>query len=276
MPLPTDPVEVEIRWPLTDDNTGLEKFSRVLSSFSKLSDIYSAFWCFQMLAGLLMILVMIDSMDFQKRLGTVYATIKRCWYDLAIFAVCFLVLSLPSAMFFNITVGPYYDKMATLGDAFYHVTFSNVAGSQVDIATEMINIMRAQGITGLSAMSLYVMIYGLPLLYGWVMLSFLFAIIGDAYTEVKAEFQNSPTLYQDVRRLALQVRHRKKSSSGRILTLMEKLEETKEQKDNLREMLNYLTGLQSKKNWVHLGEKTMGPEELREHIGYSQHSVNIQ
>jgi len=57
---------------------------------------------------------------------------------------------------------------------------------------------------------------------------------------------------------------------------MEKLEETKEQKEKLREMSNCSTGLQSKKNWVHLGEKTMGPEELREHIGYSQHSVNIQ
>jgi len=206
-------------------------------------------------------------MEFQKRLGAVYATIKRCWYDLAIFAVCFLVLSLPSAMFFIITVGPYYDKMATLGDAFYHVTLSNVAGSQVDIATEVINIMRAQGITGLSAMSLYVMIYGLPLLFGWVMLSFLLAIIGDAYTEVKAEFQNSPTLYADMHRCSLQVRHRKKSSSGRILALMKKLEETKEQKEKLRETSNYSAGLQSKKNWVHLGERTMGPEELRDHIG---------
>jgi hypothetical protein len=60
------------------------------------------------------------------------------------------------------------------------------------------------------------------------------------------------------------------------LALVEKLEETKEQKEKLREMSNYSTGLQSKKKWVHLGERTMEPEELREHIGYSQHSVNIQ
>jgi hypothetical protein len=64
-----DPAEGDIRWPLADDNTGLEKFSRMLQSFSKLSEIYSGFWCSQMLAGLLIILVILDFMDFQKRLG---------------------------------------------------------------------------------------------------------------------------------------------------------------------------------------------------------------
>jgi hypothetical protein len=33
------------------------------------------------------------------------------------------------------------------------------------------------------------------------MLSFLFAIIGDSYTEVKEDFQKSPTLYDDAVRV---------------------------------------------------------------------------
>jgi len=269
VPLPKDPAERDVRWPLTDDNTGLEKFSRVLSSFSKLSELYSAFWCFQMLAGLLMILVMMDSMDFQKRLGAVYATIKRCWYDLAVFAFCFLVISLPSAMCFNITVGLYYVKMATLGDAFYYVALSNVAGSQVDIATEVIDILRVQGITGFQALPVYALIYGLPILYGCVIFNFLFAIIGNSYIEVKKEFQESPTLKDDALLLTAYVLGEargaldKNVSSGRVSALMKAIEHRP------RQAWQPKAGVDNSpsKNLVHVAERRLGLEELRKHIG---------
>jgi hypothetical protein len=62
----------------------------------------------------------------------VYTTIANVRRELVLFAVTYNVLSFPSAVALHITVGPFYDKMATLGDAFYHITLSNVAGAQVN------------------------------------------------------------------------------------------------------------------------------------------------
>jgi hypothetical protein len=118
----------------------------------------------------------------------------------------------------------------------------------------------------MQALPINVMIYGLPILFGWILFNFLFAIIGDSFTEVKADFQDSPTLFDDCVRLARC--SRKKATSKRIFALMQHIEEAEEQKRRPREMSNYLTGLHAKK-WVHFGKRRMGPEELWEHIGYS-------
>ena len=117
--------------------------------------MYSAFWCSQMMASLLMMLVMLHMMGFQKRLGALYATVQGCWHDLAVFTVCFFVLSFSFSVVFHITVGPYYDKMATLSDAFYCITLGNVAGSQGLISGELFQILETQGITGLQVPTIF-------------------------------------------------------------------------------------------------------------------------
>lgn len=54
-----------IRWPLADDNTGLEKFAQLLQSFSRLSDLYTRFWISQALAAMVIVIfIVLDAMDF--------------------------------------------------------------------------------------------------------------------------------------------------------------------------------------------------------------------
>jgi hypothetical protein len=66
--------------------------------------------------------------------------------------------------------------------------------------------------------------------------------------------------YDDMLRLARQVRHKKKNSD-RLSALMERLEETKEQKRKLHKMSTIGRACNRISRFVHLGKRSMGPEE---------------
>lgn len=228
-PKPLDPAEGVIRWPLAEVNTGLEQFTRLLLSFSRLNVLYTSFWASQGLVGVVIVLVILDSMQFQKRLGAVYQILSNIGYDLLLFAFIYNVISFPASLLFHIMAGPYYGKASTLLDSFYCMNLSNLVGTQGEIVVEVVHIMTVQGMHGFQAMPIYLMLYGLPILLSWVMFSFLFAIIGDSFANIKHSLQDSSTCRDDAKVLTASMvgggglGGRKVVSNRNILALMKQV-----------------------------------------------------
>jgi len=142
--------------------------------------------------------VILERFEFQRRLGAVYTTLCDVRNDLAVFLAVYFYMVCNGAVLLNILVGPYYERVSSLYKAVNAVAESNVVGSQGEMAQIVLNIVNTVGMDWFQALPIYAVLYILPVLLMWVMFSLLFAIIGDAFNDIKEGFGHTPTVLADL------------------------------------------------------------------------------
>uniref|UniRef100_A0A6U1JJ04 Polycystin cation channel PKD1/PKD2 domain-containing protein n=1 Tax=Tetraselmis chuii TaxID=63592 RepID=A0A6U1JJ04_9CHLO len=177
------------RWILPDNETGLEAYGGALESIGSVSAVLTMATAAHGVALLLSIIRLLHAWSFQPRVGVITLTLRTVVPDVAHLLLLALVLVVLFGSAAHLIVGDVYGQLSTPWGAIEFVLYFLLTGDMGDLraAIEPPAMMR-NGVTLLVGRLLYMLI---PFILGYVVLSFVLAIVGEGYYHAKDQLTRS-------------------------------------------------------------------------------------
>ena len=186
------------RWSLPDDETGIDDMSEMVASMAYASSIISLSTSLHGIALLLAVIRMLYSFTFQPRFGIITKTLVRCapgLIDLMVLTSLVLVLLASLA---HLVLGDLYDELSTMKQSVYFVFFFLLTGDLGDMKAAVAPFYEGLERNTVSVVVSYIVYSALPLLVGYVLLSFILAVIFESYYAIKTKSGAMPSMFDEV------------------------------------------------------------------------------
>lgn len=175
---------------MPDSETGLETFGGALGSVSSVSAVLALAGAAHGIALVLAVVRLVHVWGFQPRVGVIYATVSLSLPDLANLMVLVLVIVVFIGVGLHLVMGDVYVKLSTAGGAIDFLAFYLLTGDLGDLhAAASPAALERNVITLIVARVLYIMV---SFLLGYMVLSFLLAILGEEYYRAKQDLSSGP------------------------------------------------------------------------------------
>ena len=160
------------RWRLPDDETGIDDMSEMVASMAYVSSIVSLSTSLHGIALLLAVIRMLYSFTFQPRFGIITKTLVRSapgLIDLMVLTSLVLVLLASLA---HLVLGDLYEELSTMRRSVYFLFFFLLTGDLGDMKAAVAPFYEGLERNTASVVVSYIVYSLLPLLVGYVLLSF--------------------------------------------------------------------------------------------------------
>jgi len=153
------------------------------------------FWLIQAYCMFAMLARLLKELDFQQRIRFMNDTFRKCMSELLHFLVVMAFMLAFNAFVLHLTVGDQIERFSTMWAA-YTSTFESLASGALIISGDLGSISHFW--TFVDWLPIALAGYALPIVVIiWSALNFLLGIIGDAYAEVKDEFQGVKGIFEE-------------------------------------------------------------------------------
>lgn len=185
------------RWQLQSNSTGMEALGASLSLLSKTSQAVALSTGLQGLALLVMVIRLLHVWAFQPRLGVITLSILLAAPDLLVLGITVVVVLVLLASMGHLALGSVFVHLSTPLGALSYMFFYLLSGEDWGLHAVVAppGEIRNQ-VDLLNSRVFYVM---LPFLVGFILLSFLLAIMARAYYRARARQGNPQGIFQEVR-----------------------------------------------------------------------------
>ena len=185
------------RWRLTDDDTGFNDLSEMTASMAHVSSVVTLSTSLHGIALLLAVMRMLYSFTFQPRFGIITETLVRSvpgLIDLMVLTSLVLVLLASLA---HLVLGDLYDELSTMRRAVHFTFYFLLTGDLGDMKAAVAPFYEGLERNMVSVVVSYIVYSALPLLVGYVLLSFILAVIFESYYDIKFENEAPPSMFDE-------------------------------------------------------------------------------
>ena len=177
-------------------------FSDTAGTVDLLISTFHFFQMSQAMAGFALLLRILSSVAFQKRLGAFVLCFAHSIQDLATLVFIYLWTCLSASMVLHIMVGDQDERLSSALRVFYTVTQAAATETFGELSLELIEIIDVTGdMHGtFRKVPMYMVMLALPMLLQFCLLGFIVGIIVDGLNAQQAQYKNTPTLAQDLGR----------------------------------------------------------------------------
>ena len=185
------------RWMLTDDDTGFNEMSEMTASMAYVSSVVTLSTSLHGIALLLAVMRMLYSFTFQPRFGIITETLVRSvpgLIDLMVLTSLVLVLL---ASLSHLVMGDLYDELSTMKRAVHFVFYFLLTGDLGDMKAAAAPFNEGLERNMVTMVVSYITYYAFTLLVGYVLLSFILAVIFESYYDIKFENDAPPSMFDE-------------------------------------------------------------------------------
>jgi len=180
-------------WAEAEDTTGWQDYAGVLANIDRCATIVNVYWALQGIVIILLFVRIILRVNFQRKLGLTLLTMKYSMVDLNNFLFTLFYFLLGSAVVGCILFGARVSRFSTIEDSFEYI-FESFLGDHT--YSDALDPAYALNSLELFNSHMYRLLMSVGFIF--VMLNFVFGILGDAFTEAKEEVMDAPSLVQEL------------------------------------------------------------------------------